>query len=295
MSLLFTGVSAAVTTPFVNGELDLDSFEKHLTFLKENNLQAFVINGTTAESPTLTDEEKELTLKTAVKVANGEIPVIAGTGSNNTKEAIILSKKAEELGVDGLLLLTPYYNRTTQEGAIAHFTEISDAVDLPIILYDVPARTGMRLEVETIAELAKHKNIVGIKDATGDLAHLIRTIERVNNKEFAFYGGNDDIALPFYASGGNGLISVVANVMPAEQQRLYELTHKNINDAIDLNLKLYPFTDLLSADLNPLPVKAMVSHLGYGNNELRLPLVSLESEKVNRLINVYEQTLESVK
>lgn len=295
MSLLFTGVSAAVTTPFVNGELDLDSFEKHLNFLKENNLQAFVINGTTAESPTLTDEEKELTLKTAVKVANGEIPVIAGTGSNNTKEAIILSKKAEELGVDGLLLLTPYYNRTTQEGAIAHFTEIADAVDLPIILYDVPARTGMRLEVETIAELAKHKNIVGIKDATGDLAHLIRTIERVNNKEFAFYGGNDDIALPFYASGGNGLISVVANVMPAEQQRLYELTHKNINDAIDLNLKLYPFTDLLSADLNPLPVKAMVSHLGYGNNELRLPLVSLESEKVNRLINVYEQTLESVK
>lgn len=295
MSLLFTGVSAAVTTPFVDGEIDLDSFEKHLIFLKENNLQAFVINGTTAESPTLTDEEKELTLKTAVKVANGEIPVIAGTGSNNTKESIALSKKAKELGADGLLLLTPYYNRTTQAGAIAHFTEIADAVNLPIILYDVPARTGMQLEAETIAKLAKHKNIVGIKDATGDLAHFIRTMELVNDEDFAFYSGNDDIALPFYASGGNGLISVVANIMPAEQQRLYELTYENIKAAIDLNLKLYPFTDLLSADLNPLPVKAMVSHLGYGENELRLPLVSLETKKVDKLIDVYEQTLESVK
>lgn len=287
MTRLFTGASAAVTTPFKDGQLDTENFEKHLRFLKENNIQAFVVNGTTAEAVTLTDEEKRKTLEIAMKVANGDIPVIAGTGSNDTKVAIESSLAAQELGVDGLLLITPYYNRTTQTGAIAHFTAIADAVDLPIILYDVPARTGMSLEPETVAELSKHPNIVGLKDATGDLVHLSRMINLVDD-DFTFYSGNDDIALPFYSVGGHGIISVVANVIPKEEQELYELSKTDPKKALELNNLLFPFVDAMSSILNPLSIKAIVSHLGFGNYEFRMPLVGLENSEISELINSYE-------
>lgn len=288
MGLLFEGVSAAVTTPFKDGQLDTKHFEEHLIFLKENNIQAFVINGTTGEASTLTADEKRQTIEIAVKVANKEIPVIAGTGSNNTESSILASLEAKELGVDGLLLITPYYNKTTQEGAIAHFTAIADAVeDLPIILYDVPARTGMTLEAETVAELAKHPNIVGLKDATGDLAHLNRMMNLVD-ENFAFYSGNDDIVLPFYALGGHGLISVVANVVPEEHQKLYELAKTEPTEAKKLNNILFPFSDRIGEDLNPISIKAVVSHLGFGDYEVRLPLVTLEDQIVEELIKSYE-------
>lgn len=293
MTKLFTGASAAVTTPFKDGHLDKVSFEKHLHFLKENNLQAFVINGTTAEAVTLTDEEKRQTLEIAIKVADGDIPVIAGTGSNDTKMAIESSLVAQEIGVDGLLLITPYYNRTTQAGAIAHFNAIADAVDLPIILYDVPARTGMNLEPETVAELSKHPNIVGLKDATGDLAHLTRMIGLVN-EEFCFYSGNDDIALPFYSIGGHGIISVVANVIPKEEQELYEFSQSDPKKAVELNNLLFPFIDVISSKLNPLPIKAVVSHLGYGNYEFRMPLVALDEADVSEFVASYENLQEGL-
>lgn len=287
MTKLFTGASAAVTTPFKDGQLDAESFEKHLRFLKENNLQAFVINGTTAESVTLTNEEKRQTLEIAMKVADGDIPVIAGTGSNDTSVAIECSLAAQELGVDGLLLITPYYNRTTQAGAIAHFTAIADAVELPIILYDVPARTGMTLEPETVAALSKHPNIIGLKDATGDLVHLTRMIGSVD-ADFAFYSGNDDIALPFYSVGGHGIISVVANVIPNEEQELYELSQTDPAKAVQLNNLLFPFVDAISSKLNPLPIKALVSHLGFGNYEFRMPLVGLDEADVSGFVASYE-------
>lgn len=294
MSLLFEGVSAAVTTPFKEGKLDTDSFEKHLQFLKENDLQAFVINGTTGEGSTLTKEEKKQTLEIAVNVANGEIPVIAGTGTNDTQSSIDASLEAQELGVDGLLLITPYYNKTTQKGAVAHFTAIADAVELPIILYDVPARTGMNLEAETVAELSKHPNIIGLKDATGDLPNLTRMMNLVE-ENFAFYSGNDDLALPFYAAGGKGIISVVANVIPSEHQRLYELAQNNPTDALKLHNQLFPFSDAIGAELNPLSIKAVVSHLGYGDNEFRLPLIPLDDNIVTNVVNSYNSLREGMK
>lgn len=293
MHLLFEGVSAAVTTPMKNGKVDYDSFEQHLQFLKENNIQAFVINGTTGEGSTLTAEEKREALKIAVKIAAGDLPVIAGTGTNNTAESIEASIAAQELGVDGLLVITPYYNKTTQAGAIKHFTMIADAVDLPIVLYDVPGRTGMHLEAETVAELAKHKNIVALKDATGDLANLTRMMTLVAD-DFAFYGGNDDTALPFYAAGGHGLISVVANVIPAEHQRLYELAKSSPKKAVQLNNHLFPFTDDIGADLNPVSIKAVVSHLGFGEYEMRMPLVELPKDRVAELVETYNTLKEGL-
>ena len=294
MGLLFEGVSAAVTTPFKNGKVDLESFEKHLQFLKENDIQAFIVNGTTGEGSTLTDFEKRQTIETAVKVANKEIPVIAGTGSNDTQGSIDASLEAQELGVDGLLVITPYYNKTTQKGDIAHFTAIADAVvDLPIILYDVPARTGMSLEAETVAVLSKRPNIVGLKDATGDLANLTRMLNLVD-EDFAFYGGNDDIALPFYAAGGKGLISVVANVIPSEHQKLYMLAQNDPKEALQLNNRLFPFTDAIGAELNPISIKAVVSHLGFGDYEVRLPLVALEDEVVSDIMRSYEALKEGM-
>lgn len=294
MTLLFEGVSAAVTTLFKDGEIDLESFKNHLQFLKDNDIQAFIINGTTGEGSTLTDSEKKQTIKTAIDVANKEIPVIATTGSNNTQASIDSSLEAKKLGVDGLLIITPYYNKTTQKGAIAHFTAIAEAlVDLPIIMYDVPARTGMSLEADTVAKLSKIPNIVGLKDATGDLANLTR-MQNLVTDDFAFYGGNDDIALPFYAAGGKGLISVVANVIPSEHQKLYELAQNNPKEAIKLNNLLFPFTDTIGTELNPISIKAVVSHIGFGDYELRLPLVELEDSKVTQLIHSYQSLKEGL-
>ncbi len=288
MSLMFEGVAVAVTTPMLaSGEVDYENFRKHLVFLKENNTQGFIINGTTGEGTTLTAEEYTRLFEISLEVADNDLPVIAGTGSNITSEAIQMSIAAQKLGVDGLLVITPYYNKTSQEGAIHHFTAIADAVDIPMILYDVPARTGMTLTPETVAELSKHKNIVGLKDATGDLPHLTRTMNLVD-ENFAFYSGNDDTALPFYASGGHGLISVVGNVIPAEHQKLYELSLTDPRGAADLGKALFKFSDEIGKDLNPLSIKAVVSHLGFGEYHVRLPLYPLGEDRVAELVQAYE-------
>ncbi len=295
MSLLFEGVSVAVTTPMLStGEVNYESFRNHLHFLKENKTQAFVINGTTGEGTTLTAEEYTRLFEIALEVANKEIPVIAGTGSNITSEAVQASIAAQDLGVDALLVITPYYNKTNQEGAIHHFTAIADAVEIPILLYDVPARTGMTLEPETVAELSKHKNIVGLKDATGDLSHLVRMLNLVD-EDFAFYSGNDDTALPFYANGGDGLISVVGNVIPEEHQKLYELSLTDPRGAADLNRHLFKFSEEIGKDLNPLSIKAVVSHLGYGDYHVRLPLYPLNEGRVEELVQAYDAVKEGMR
>lgn len=294
MSLLFEGVGVAVTTPMLtSGEVDFESFRKHLVFLKENKTQSFIINGTTGEGTTLTAQEYTRLFEIALEVANKEVPVIAGTGSNITSEAVLASVAAEELGVDGLLVITPYYNKTDQRGAIHHFTAVADAVNLPIIIYDVPSRTGMTLAPETVAELSKHKNIVAIKDATGDLTHLTHTMNLVDEK-FAFYSGNDDTALQFYATGGHGLISVVGNVIPEEHQKLYELSQTNPREAAELNKHLFTFTQEIGKDLNPLSIKAVVSHLGYGEYNVRLPLYPLDDERVGELVQAYDTVKEGM-
>ncbi|GAA0372504.1 4-hydroxy-tetrahydrodipicolinate synthase [Alkalibacterium iburiense] len=287
MSRLFTGAAAAVTTPFKNNSVDYDQFRKHLTFLKEHSIQGFVVNGTTGEGTTLSAEEKTDLLKISVEVAGGDIPVIAGTGTNNTAQSVVLSREAEALGVDGLLVITPYYNKTSQKGLVAHFTAIADAVNIPIILYDVPARTGMTIAPETIEILAKHPNIVGLKDATGDLAHY-SYLQTVVDEDFSFYSGNDDLALPYYAQGGHGIISVLANALPKEYQELYEKAQTDKDEALAIHQQLYPLVEALNVDVNPIPIKALTSHLGFGEYELRLPLVPLEENEVSILTNLFD-------
>ncbi|GEK91160.1 4-hydroxy-tetrahydrodipicolinate synthase [Alkalibacterium kapii] len=290
MTRLFTGAAAAVTTPFIKDRIDYDSFKNHLTYLKNNSIQAFVVNGTTGESATLTHKEKATLLSIAIDVADGDIPVIAGTGSNNTADSIHYSKEAEKLGVDGLLVITPYYNKTSQKGLVAHFGAIADSVSIPVILYDVPARTGMTIAPETLGVLAKqHKNIVGLKDATGDLSHLNR-LQYVVDDSFSFYSGNDDLALPFYSLGGHGLISVLANALPKEYQDMYEMAQRLPKRAAQISHKLFPLVDALNVDVNPIPIKLLISHLGFGEYSLRLPLVPLEKMAQDVLLELFEHT-----
>lgn len=291
MTHLFTGVGAAVTTPFKDNEVDYDNFRKHLVFLKENNIQSFIVNGTTGEGSTLTSDEKKELLTISLEVTNGTIPVIAGTGSNDTKKALKASKEAEELGVDALLLITPYYNKTSQKGLIAHFNTIADAVELPIILYDVPGRTGMTIAPETIEILAQHPNIVGLKDATGDLHHLSK-IQALVDDSFAFYSGNDDLALPFFSQGGHGLISVAANVLPQDYQEMFEAVSSDPRRAYEVHQKIFPIIDALEVDVNPIPIKVLTSYLGYGDYEVRLPLVPLEEVDQIPLVEVFRHLKE---
>lgn len=289
MSHLFTGAAAAVTTPFKDNEVDYTQFKKHLAYLKDNAIQSFIVNGTTGEGSTLSQEEKSELLKIAVDVADGSLPVIAGTGTNDTAQSIALSKEAESLGVDGLLVITPYYNKTSQKGLLAHFTAIADAVSIPIILYDVPARTGMGIAVETIEALAKHPNIVGLKDATGDMTHFSQ-LQTVVDANFSFYSGNDDLALPYYAQGGHGIISVLANALPAAYQDMYEKASVDPKAALKLHQTLYPLVEALNCDVNPIPIKVLTSHLGFGDYTLRLPLVTLEETEVSELTDLFEAT-----
>ncbi|WP_208560196.1 4-hydroxy-tetrahydrodipicolinate synthase [Marinilactibacillus kalidii] len=286
MAHLFTGIAAAVTTPFTNHEVDYEQFRNHLSFLKEQQIQSFIINGTTGEGSTLSSEEKTNLLKVALEVSDGQLPVIAGTGSNNTQASIEASKHAESLGVDGLLIITPYYNKTSQRGLIAHFTAIADAVEIPVILYDVPARTNMTIEPETLRVLAEHPNIVGLKDATGDLTHLSR-LQAIVDDEFAFYGGNDDLALPFFAQGGHGLISVAANVLPGEYQEMFETVKIDIAKANLIYRELHPVVEILGIDVNPIPIKVLTNFLGYGDYAVRLPLVPLEEIDRASIIEVF--------
>ncbi|ASN06067.1 4-hydroxy-tetrahydrodipicolinate synthase [Virgibacillus necropolis] len=287
MGHLFTGIGVAVTTPFQNNEVDYDSFKRHLAFLIENNIQCLVINGTTGEGSTLSRNEKRHLLEIAVETAAGKVPVIAGTGSNSTTGSIEASKDAKDIGVDGLMLITPYYNKTSQRGLIEHFTAIVDAVDLPALLYNVPSRTSMTIAPETVQTLSAHKNIVGLKDATGDLNYFSR-VKLLTDESFAFYSGTDDTALPYLALGGDGLISVAANVLPNEYQTMYERSLDNLTEAKAIHYRLYPFVAALEIDVNPIPIKALTAHIGFGNYELRLPLVPLESNEQQKLVQEFD-------
>ncbi|EMR06739.1 Dihydrodipicolinate synthase [Bhargavaea cecembensis DSE10] len=293
MTHLFTGVAAAVTTPFTNEEVDYNSFRRHLEFLIENNIQALVINGTTGEGSTLTAEESSRLLEIAVETAAGRVPVIAGTGSNSTAESIRASREAKEIGADGLMLITPYYNKTSQRGLIRHFEAIVNAAELPALLYNVPSRTGMTITPETVLELSRHPYIVGLKDATGDLNYMSQ-VRLVTDPSFALYSGNDDTALPFTSLGGQGVISVVANVVPAQFQEMYEQTFTNLTRAQELHYRLTPLISALSVDVNPIPIKVLTSHLGFGDYEVRLPLMPLEEEEQSRLIRQFESMMMEV-
>lgn len=272
---IYEGSGVAILTPFDENTkaIDWTAFEALLDFHLENHTDALIITGTTGESSTLTDEEQIDMIKFAVDHVDGRVPVIAGTGINDTAHSIKLSQQAEAVGADALLIVTPYYNKTSPQGMLIHFKTIADAVNIPIILYHVPGRTGAELTVEQVVELAQHPNIVALKDATGDLEYTRRVREALP-EEFAIYSGNDDITLDILKLGGQGTISVTANILPQEIHDLCRYYREGkIEEAEALNEKLAQINQDLFIEVNPIPVKYIAYRLGLMANSYRLPLI----------------------
>lgn len=282
---LFTGVATAIITPFdKDGKVDFKAFADLVEFQIENGVNAIVVCGTTGEASTLSDEEHRECISFMVKQVNGRVPVIAGTGSNCTEYAIDMTKFACETGVDGVLVVTPYYNKTTQKGLVKMYTAIADASTKPVILYNVPSRTGVNIEPETYAALASHPNIAGIKEANGNLGKIMEAFALVGDK-LDIYSGNDDQIVPIMAMGGKGVISVLSNVMPKETVKMCDLCLKgDIKGATELQLKYLPLVKALFSEVNPIPVKAAASLMGYGENVLRAPLYPMEEQNEEKLV-----------
>lgn len=288
MAHIFEGVGVALTTPFTHNEIDYIALRKHVNYLIDNNAKSIVVNGTTAENPTLTEDEKNQVLEEVVNTVNGRIPVIAGTGTNNTQKSIQASVKARELGADAIMLITPYYNKTNQRGLIQHFTTIADAAKLPVVLYNVPSRTNMTIEVDTVVELSKNEYIVALKDATNDFDYLATLQQKLDLDNFALYSGNDDNIVRYFNDGGHGVISVIANVIPKAIQNLYETSQQN-DDVEALYQPIGTLLGALSVDVNPIPIKVLTTVEGFGNYEVRLPLVTLEDDDRKALEDAYNQ------
>ncbi len=282
---LFKGSGVAIVTPFSKDGVDFDKLGELLDLHLKQGTDAIIICGTTGESSTMSDAEKKATIKYTVEKIAGRIPVIAGTGSNNTHHSIELSKYAEGVGCDGLLCVTPYYNKTTQKGLIAHYTAIADAVNIPIIVYNVPGRTGLNVNPDTLKTLSKHKNIVAVKEASGNISQIVE-IGTFCNDEFYMYSGNDDQVVPLLSVGGIGVISVVANIAPKEMHDMViKYLDGDVNGAKELQLKIKALNDALFCEVNPIPVKTAMNLLGYQVGELRLPLTDMTDKNLEYLKN----------
>ena len=281
---IFEGAATALITPMTEKGVDYAALGKLINWQIEKGIDALVICGTTGEGSTLTDEEHRQVLKYSLEVAAGRVPMIAGTGSNDTAYAIALTKFACEIGYDAMLVSTPYYNKTTQKGLVAMFTAIADASTKPLILYNVPSRTGINIEPATYAALADHPMIAAIKEANGNISQIVETATLVGDK-LDIYSGNDDQIVPVMACGGKGVISVLSNVMPAETSRLchYALEGDMVS-AMQWQKKLLKLTNLLFCEVNPIPVKAAMAALGFCENYLRLPLVPMEKAHEEQLL-----------
>ena len=286
--ILFKGCGTAISTPFDENGVNLKEFAKLINFQIDNGVDAIIVCGTTGESSTMTDAEKEATISCAVKTSNGRVPIIAGTGGNNTIKVIESSKKAESLGVDGLLIVTPYYNKCTQNGLIEHYKLIAQNVSLPIILYSVPSRTGVNILPQTCLELSKIKNIVAIKEASGNLSQIAEIAHLCGNN-LNIYSGNDDQTLPILSLGGLGVISVLSNVKPKyTKEMIQNYFDGNISKATKMQLDAIPLISALFSEVNPIPVKAGLNHLGFKFGIPRLPLTKMSSEKEEILIKELE-------
>ena len=281
---IFVGSGVALVTPFNEDKtVNYEKLKELIEFQIKNITDAIVVTGTTGEGSTLSDLEQKEIISQTVKIVNKRVPVIAGTGSNDTKHAIELSQQAENLGADGLLVITPYYNRTNKRGLIEHFKAIANSVKIPIILYNVPGRTGMNIPLDVYGELKEIKNIVGVKDACGDLTYAMN-IMRLYGDRFDLYSGNDDIILPIMAVGGKGVISVLANVMPKETHDIvYDYINKNIERSKEMQLKLNGFVHSLFIETNPIPVKAALNLVGCNVGGYRAPLYEMSKEALEAL------------
>ena len=281
-TLPFTGSGVAIITPFDGLKTNYDELGRLIEFNIENGTDAIVICGTTGEASTMPDEEHLAAIKYTVDKVNGRVPVIAGTGSNDTPHAIELTKKAEEIGADGILSVTPYYNKTSQHGLIAHFTAIANSVKIPVILYNVPSRTGMSFDIATLKELAKVENIVAVKEASGNISYMAKVAAEV--PELYIYSGNDDMIVPTLSLGGKGVISVLANIMPKETHEMCEnYFNGDVDKARDMQLKLLTLINDLFIEVNPVPVKTALNMMGFNAGNLRMPLVDMTEEHKERL------------
>ena len=283
---IFTGSGTAIVTPFTNDSVDYPALGRLLDFQLEGGADAIIVCGTTGEAVTMSYVERMRAIETVVRHVDGRVPVIAGTGSNSTENAITLSKDAVLAGVDGLLVVTPFYNKATQRGIIRHYTAVADAVTRPVILYHVPSRTGVRCTAETYAALAKHPNIAGVKEAGGDLA-LVQKTRELCPEDFYIWSGNDDETAPIMLFGGKGVISVAANVMPRE---MHELTaaclRGDFTAAGRMQLKLRKLCEALFWEVNPIPVKTALAMMGYCQEVFRSPMCEMEPENRERLRGV---------
>ena len=273
---IFEGMATALITPLTENGIDYEAFGKLIDWQIEEGINALVICGTTGEASTLSDEEHRDAIRFAVERANRRVPIIAGTGSNNTEYAIDLTRFACEVGVDGVLVVTPYYNKATQNGLIKMFTSIADASTVPVILYDVPSRTGTAIEPKTVAVLAEHPNIVGIKAASGNISKIAETIHLCGDK-ITVYSGNDDQVIPIMALGGKGCISVLSNVLPRESVAMCQKFFQgDVKAAAKMQLDYLPLINALFSEVNPIPVKAAMAKMGFCEDYLRMPLTPME-------------------
>ncbi len=286
---MFEGVYPAIITPFQRSagrEIDFDGLRENIRYLLGQGVHGIVPCGSTGESATLTFEEHEQVIEVTVDEVDGRVPVLAGTGSNNTSEAIRFTSAAKDLGADGALVISPYYNKPNRAGLVRHYTLLAD-LDIPIMIYNVPGRTGQNLTPDLIAELAHHPNIIGIKEASGDVGQISRIIETTLDEDFSVMSGDDNLTYPILALGGVGVISVAANVEPGRMVRMYEsFCEGRYDEAISLHYELSPLFRVLFIDTNPIPVKKAVELRGMAAGPLRLPLEELDETKTSQVAEV---------
>lgn len=282
---VFKGYATAMVTPMTSTGVDYDTLERFIEFQIENGIHALVAVGTTGESATLSPEERKAVIRFTVKKANGRVPVIAGCGTNNTEHVLDFTKSACDDGADAILAVTPYYNKATQGGLIAHYSAIADASEKPLILYNVPSRTGCNMLPDTVATLADHEKICGIKEASGNMAQVVEILAKCGDK-IDLYSGEDALTVPMMSMGGVGCISVLSNVMPKESA---ELANKffagDLAGAAQLQKDVLGLVNALFCEVNPIPAKAAVAAMGFGEEHLRLPLTKMEPKNRERLFN----------
>ena len=287
--IIFEGCGTAIVTPFTQDGVNYAEFKRLIEFQIENGVDAIIVCGTTGEASTMTTEEKKETIKFAIETIAKRTKVIVGTGSNNTKVAIEMSKFAEEAGADGILVVTPYYNKTTQAGLIAHYTEIAKSVKLPVIMYSVPGRTGVNISPETCKELSKIENIVAIKEASGNISQVAK-IASLCGEDLAIYSGNDDQIIPILSLGGKGVISVLSNIMPKYTHEMIQKYFKGKTDeATKMQLDVIDLIDALFIEVNPIPAKYALNLMGFDFGIPRLPLVEMSAKNKQLMESVMKK------
>lgn len=286
--LPFKGSGVALVTPFTDEDkINFDVLEELIQMHIKCGTDAIIVCGTTGEASTLSDDEQEKVIEFSVRKANGRIPVIAGAGSNNTKNAKNKVKRAQNAGADALLCVTPFYNKANDNGIIKHYEEINNSVDIPVILYNVPQRTGMSFSINALKEISQFNNVVAIKEASSNLGYVC---EIASNTDLYIYSGNDDITLPVMSLGGVGVISVGANIIPKGFLKMCSCALRNdFKSALDAQKEIYEIVKIMSCDINPIPVKNAMNYIGYGVGKTRMPLGKLEDSKMNKIIKVIDK------